>query len=56
MSKNNNKGRVLNRMGARELTKEEVEKVTGRAGDVRTRLTDITTNPTTTNPDHSFDE
>lgn len=48
--------RVLNRMGARELSREEVEKIAGSGNDVPTRLTDILTNPTTSNPDHHIDE
>lgn len=52
---NNDKRRVLNRMGARELTKDEVAKIMGSGSEVRTRLTDFMTG-TASNPDHVFDE
>jgi hypothetical protein len=52
---NKNCARVLNRMGAHELTKEDVEKIMGSGGNVHTRLTDFMTG-TASNPDHTFDE
>jgi hypothetical protein len=49
MSENN---RVLNRMGARKLTQEELDGVSG--GLIPTRLTALVTGPSS-NPDHSVD-
>jgi hypothetical protein len=47
--------RVLNRRGARELSKEEVHRITGRGASVHTRLTDIITG-SSSSPDHFIDE
>lgn len=44
--------RVLNRMGARELTRGGVKVITG--GDLHTLSTSFITNPLTSNPDHAF--
>lgn len=48
----NNDGRVLNRMGAREITMEELQKIVG--GDLHTILSVIFTSPAT-NPDEHLD-
>lgn len=53
MSNNNDQVRVLNRMGARDLTREEVQNISG--GIVPTRLTVIPTG-TPQSPDHHIDE
>lgn len=52
---NNEGNRVLNRKGAYELTKEQLEKIVGSAGNVPTRLTDFLTG-TPGHQDHEFDE
>ena len=51
---NNNDARVLGRLGARDVTDEELRKVAGRAL-IPTRLTEFLTG-SASNPDHSFDE
>lgn len=51
----NSSARVLNRTGAREVTKEEVAKIMGSGSEFHTRLTDFMTG-TPANPDHVFDE
>lgn len=50
-SENNN--RVLTRLGARQLTQNEIDKIGG--GFIPTRLTAFLTAPVT-NPDRSIDE
>jgi hypothetical protein len=49
---NNNENRVLSRMGARQLTQNEVEQVAGGKLTFATALTTGTTN----NPDDTFDQ
>jgi hypothetical protein len=49
---NNNANRVLNRMGARQLTHNEVEQVAGGKLTFATALITGTTN----NPDDTFDQ
>jgi hypothetical protein len=46
------KDRVLNRIGAHELTREEIDNVVG--AHISTRVSFIVTGPTS-NPDHSID-
>jgi hypothetical protein len=50
---NNHSNRVLSRMGARELTPSEIDRIGG--GFVPTRLTAMLTAPVT-NPDRNIDE
>jgi hypothetical protein len=52
---NSKLARVLGRIGAREITEEEVQEIAGTGGSVRTRLTDIMTG-IPLGSDHSFDE
>ncbi|HLJ28163.1 MAG TPA: hypothetical protein VKY85_15735 [Candidatus Angelobacter sp.] len=51
---NNNNARVLNRMGARELTQEEMA-IAISGGDVHTRFTSFMTQPLS-NPDVQTDQ
>ena len=49
---NNNENRVLSRMGARQLTQNEVERVAGGKFTFATAMITGTTN----NPDDTFDQ
>ena len=49
---NQDNNRVLSRMGARQLSQNELDEVLG--GLIPTRLSVLATGPTS-NPDHSFD-
>lgn len=49
----NNQNRVLSRMGARQLTKDEVERITGGDGPF-THASHVPTSPVS-NPDVGFD-
>jgi len=51
---NNNEFRVLSRLGARELTLEEMQRVMGSGGDKFTHASHVPTG-TPTSPDENFD-
>lgn len=55
MTNNNKQDRVLNRLGARELTQEETGRVTGRNNRFITVAT-ATQTGVLAHPDHDFDE
>lgn len=50
----NNENRVLNRMGARELTQQEIDKITGAEMIIPTRLTALVTG-SASHPDETHD-
>jgi len=50
----NNDNRMLNRIGARELTQQEVDKITGAAMMIPTRLTMLATG-SASSPDETLD-
>jgi hypothetical protein len=52
---NNNQHRVLNRMGAHELTPEETEKIIGSGDNLNTFASNTGTLPAS-NPDCDFDQ
>ncbi|HLJ28164.1 MAG TPA: hypothetical protein VKY85_15740 [Candidatus Angelobacter sp.] len=52
---NNKDRRVLNRMGAHELTQEEMEKITGNGNNLNTFASNTGTLPLT-HPDTDFDQ
>ena len=51
---NNNENRVLSRMGARQLTKNELDQIVGSGGGGFTHASHIPTSPIS-NPDVGFD-
>lgn len=51
---NNKENRVLSRMGARQLTKSELDRITGSGGGGFTHASHIPTSPVS-NPDVGFD-
>ena len=50
----NNENRVLNRIGARELTQQEIDKITGAEMIIPTRLTVLVTG-SASHPDETHD-